>query len=64
MGQGVRRVIHVDIETVKKDDEGQGRRTHKGERPALLMTAFSGGESGDDSCYESQGRGSDGLEWQ
>lgn len=57
MGQGVRWVIHVNIEAVKKDDEGRGRGTHKGERPALLMIAFSGREGGTDSCYESQGRG-------
>ena len=65
MCQGIRWVIHVDIEAVKKDDEdrvGVGV-THKGKRPALLMTAISGGECNANSCHESQGGGSDGLKW-
>lgn len=54
MDQGAWWVIRVDIEAVKKDHEGWGRGTYKGERPALLMTAFSEGESGA-KCV-SQGR--------
>ena len=62
--QGIRRVIHVDIEAVKKDDEDRRwGETHEGKRPALLMTANSGGESNANSSHESQGRDSDGLEW-
>lgn len=41
-----------------------GKGHIRGKRPALLMAAFSGGESGTNRCCESQGRGSDGLEWQ